>query len=426
MEGNKVIFASREDLKFRFFRVVEKTHHNNTREDNVSVDLLMGSLPMSMEEEMAREAHGLLMLTSQSRWLDPATESIIVSRAPVRMDFGGWPDTQFFLKYDWGYLMNIALRLWTYVVIVQSRRPGGYVYHALDFKEQIHEREETFVHQALEELRSQLSTRERSIIIHSLAPPQTGLGTSGSVGVAVVAALNAVKCGKTMTVEEIVYLAHMIEWLRMESETGIQDQIAAGDGSSVIRCLARKFPQSRWRRLRFLPGMRQRTESSSFLIDTAEVRSSDEEHRRKIRMVERGGSARRNVLDSIRQIRRWGMRAAKSFESGSFEDFCTCVGKIWQAQVQLDPSARTERIMKLEEAAKEMEAVVKWLGAAGGGMGVVLCPRGAGQRREVETELEKLVQTMSGARIIPCLVATTGVEVCSFTPEELEEVITRR
>ena len=216
----------------------------------MSIDLLMGNLPKSVEDEMVQEVRDLLILASQSRWLDPATERVVVSRAPVRMDFGGWPDTRIFLKYDWGYLMNIALRLWTYVVIVQSRRPGSYVYHALDFKEQIHEREKTFVHQALEELRSQLPTRERSIIVHSLAPPQTGLGTSGSVGVAVVAALNAIKCGKTMTIEEIVYLAHMIEWLRMESETGIQDQIAAGNGSSVIRCLARKFPLSRWRRLR--------------------------------------------------------------------------------------------------------------------------------------------------------------------------------
>lgn len=392
----------------------------------MSIDLLMGGLPVSVEDEMVQEVHDLLTLTSQSRWLDPATEKVVVSRAPVRMDFGGWPDTRFFLKYDWGFLMNIALRLWTYVVIIQSRRPGGYVYHALDFKEQIHKREKTFVHHAVEELHSQIPYRERSILVHSLAPPQTGLGTSGSVGVAVVAALNAIKCGKTMTVEEIIYLAHMIEWLRMESETGIQDQIAAGDGSSVIRCLAQKFPQSRWRRLRLLPGMRQKVESSSFLIDTAEVRSSDEEHRRKIKMVKRGGEARRNVLDSIRLIRRWGIRAAKSFESGSFEDFCACVDRIWQAQVQLDFSARTERIIKLEEAAKAMEAVVKWLGAAGGGMGVVFCPRGASQRREVEAELDKVVQTMSGARIIPCLVATTGVEVCSFTPRELEEVITKR
>jgi galactokinase/mevalonate kinase-like predicted kinase len=343
------------------------------------------------------------------------------------MDFGGWPDTRFFLEYDWGFLMNIALRLWTYVVIVQMRRPGDYSYYALDLKDpgMIHQREETFVHQALKALQEKLGPRERHIIVHSLAPPQTGVGTSGSVGVAVIAALDQLINGKSLTPEEIIYLSHYIEWKIMETETGIQDQIAACCGSRRIRCHAKKFPQFKDWPLRFLPEMRQKVEAKSFLVDTGENRSSTKEHERKIAMVERGGKERQNVLSSIRRIRNCGLSAATCFESGSWDNFLNCVDHIWEAQVMLDSSARTDRISQIEDKAKEMGAVIKWFGAGGGGIGGVFCLDKV-DREKVEQEIDSLVRGMSGARIIPCLVSQTGVEVCSFTPDELEKIISRR
>lgn len=395
-----------------------------TRGKQMPIDLL-GAKPVPFREELARQALKIIRQPFRVRYLEEV-KTVAISVAPVRIDTGGWSDCWWFLENHPGFVCNLALALYSYVVAVVFDRKGEVHYHALDLGAEnsgpITEIERQFVHVARDNFPRAFDSRETHIIVNAMAPPKAGLGSSGSVGVSIVALL-AHLAQEMKTREELAYLAHRIEHFDLKSESGIQDQVVAALGSGCIEMFEGDFPRFEWRALQFLLGMVDAAEAGLLLVDTGEGRSSAEEHERKIAMIRAGGPEADEALGHIISIAEAARMAAQAFESGNWPGFCEAVGENWSHQVALDSSAETERIRRITNVARRHGAFVKGWGAAGGGVMGVLCPEGRLQRDKIATSLlEGYLPEMGGAGIIPTALAPRGVEVCSFTGDEFRRL----
>jgi D-glycero-alpha-D-manno-heptose-7-phosphate kinase len=76
------------------------------------------------------------------------------------------------------------------------------------------------------------------VTVASAAPPGSGLGTSASVVVALVAALQAIE-GATLEPAALTRAAHEIETIDVGLEAGVQDQVAAAYGGSNLITMER-------------------------------------------------------------------------------------------------------------------------------------------------------------------------------------------
>ena len=69
-----------------------------------------------------------------------------------------------------------------------------------------------------------------SVTVRSEVPPGASLGTSASVVVAVIAAVDAALAGGSLLPHEVAHLAHQVETERVGRQAGVQDQWAAAMG----------------------------------------------------------------------------------------------------------------------------------------------------------------------------------------------------
>jgi D-glycero-alpha-D-manno-heptose-7-phosphate kinase len=80
--------------------------------------------------------------------------------------------------------------------------------------------------------------------IRSHVPPGASLGTSASVLVAVVGALDMLVAGGTRSPEDVAVLAHHVETVRAGREAGVQDQWAAAMGGTGLLAIG-PYPDTR-------------------------------------------------------------------------------------------------------------------------------------------------------------------------------------
>lgn len=382
-----------------------------------------------LEVELARKALEIAREPFPARYLRKV-KRIAISRAPVRLDSGGWSDCWWFLDRYPGFVCNLALALYSYVVAIVFDRPGVEpTYHALDLEDEsesglIRELEGKFVHQAVTHFPGVFDSLETHIIVNTMAPPNAGLGSSGSVGVATVALLSQL-AGQKMSRREITVLAHSIEHSEMGHESGTQDQIAAAHGGvSSIEMPQGSFPDKfSWSSLILPPGMEQQVESGLLLVNTGEKRDSRDEHARKIAIIQAGGEGAQEALDHIVAIAEAAKQVGLSFEQGDWAGVCEAFGDNWKHQVALDPRGETDTIKFITRIAQRNGAMVKVGGAAYGGVMGVFCRKGRRQRDEISREIEgKIFPIVEGASFVPTKIATKGVEVCIFTTAELKQL----
>lgn len=311
---------------------------------------------------------------------------IVTSRAPVRIDFfGGWTDLPLFTELIPGLVINAGITLYTYATVnpapgnpvsiceygySTSRvfpKAGIYMYSEdLDVWTKARYISEVEYDGTLDLVKAACmklgikTTPGLEIRTRSEAPPGSGLGTSASLGVAVVGAL-AKYIGKNPLPNEIADLAYRLEAEELELLTGTQDQYAATyGGMSMWQCKGEDvsyFP------IRMSRDMELDLEKRCALVYTGQSRLSSDVHRhvRKAFVEKVNHGAIEGLVEVTKQ-------AADLLYKNDLDGFGTLLTRNWEFQKQLHEGVTNSDIDRYFDIALEKGALGgKACGAGGGG-----------------------------------------------------------
>lgn len=328
--------------------------------------------------------------------------AVIRARAPMRVDFaGGWTDVPAYAARHGGAVVNAALTLYAHALVHRGGR--GIRLRALDLGaavtatrlEDLRTDGELALVKAV--ARSLAPDGPMEIVTRSDAPPGSGLGGSGALGVALVAALDAVR-GHRRLPAEVAGAAFAIETGEAGIEGGSQDQYAAALGG--IQFLSYGDPQVSSTRLNVPANCLRELEQSLVLCYTGASRFSAATHRQVWSAFERGDAAVRAALDGLRQC---ALAMRQALERGETGEVGAILSENWELQQRLAAGMQTPVMAQLERAARTAGADgVKACGAGAGGTLVFLARPGR------EFELAEALRA-TGGTILKCSFDTTGV-----------------
>jgi D-glycero-alpha-D-manno-heptose-7-phosphate kinase len=234
---------------------------------------------------------------------------ILEARAPLRMnDIGGWTDTWFAGR---GRVLNLAVAPAVKVRVEVLGNPAGsperVLIRALNYGEAF-----SFVPEEPGPASGPFALLRHSvgafavpedvkleISVFSPVPPGFATGTSASVCVALLGALDRLTDGGR-TPDALAALAHGIETGKLGRQCGIQDQIAAARGGvSFIRVT--RYPASEVETLILDPEVRDDLDRRLRLVGLGGARDSSALHERVIAELEKGGPAR-SGLDELSRL----------------------------------------------------------------------------------------------------------------------------
>jgi len=332
---------------------------------------------------------------------------LIRSKAPVRIcDIGGWTDTRFAGS---GVVVNFAVDLYAHVIVFESDATPGSAeprieIDALDMGERIelgHTRDIEY-DGVLDLLKAAVVRmgvdRSLRIVIWSDTPPGCGMGTSSSVGVALLAALG-LAVGKPLPRHSLAELAHALEVEELKIECGVQDQYAAAFGG--VQFMEVDFPHVRTSPLDLSEDFVHELNERFLVAYTGQSRLSDDVHRNVIRNYRAGAGQEREAIGTLRSCAHEMKNALLGQDFGRMGEI---MNANWEAQKQLHPMITTPAIETAVSVAFANGAVgAKANGAGGGGSLTFLCAPG------MEFQVRQALLELPGIRILPCSIAREGV-----------------
>ena len=323
--------------------------------------------------------------------------------APVRLDFaGGWTDVPPYSAREGGVVVAAAVQLHAYAEV--TPREAGYVLIAKDLGDalEVDNRAALAGDGPLPLLRAGLRLLQAgpcSLVTRSDAPPGSGLGSSGAIDVALVAALAAAE-GRHASVREIADLACRLEGVEAGIPGGRQDQFVAAFGGFLR--LTFRDPDASVEPITLDPGFSAELERRMLLCYTGASRFSGNTIGRVMRAYQRGEPAIGRALDGLRRVAEdmvGALRAADFARVGAL------LSENWRLQQQLDPGMSTPQMARLERAMLDAGALGgKAAGSGAGGSMFFLAPDDPGEAREVVSRL--------GMRLLPVRWALMGVRPC--------------
>lgn len=151
----------------------------------------------------------------------------IKTTTPTRIcDLGGWTDTWFSPK---GILLNIAVEPGVDVCVTEVQSDNEKIHVQLknfntDYVFNLSQNKHPLIDEVIRHFHP-YTIKNFSIKIESIIPPGASMGTSASVMIGLINALNEIS--ETPFYGDIPLLAHTIESERLKKQTGIQDHIIA-------------------------------------------------------------------------------------------------------------------------------------------------------------------------------------------------------
>ena len=297
---------------------------------------------------------------------------MILSRAPYRISLGGGgTDLASYYSKHGGFILSAAINKYVYIYV---NRPAADEYIRLKYSrsEQVSspdEIEHDLIRPALKELGLSGSLEIASM---ADAPSGTGLGSSGTYLVALLAALHELKRAKVPQ-QALAEQACQIEIDVAGHPAGKHDHYLAAFGGITcldIGCDGRvkvtpldisltTIEEFRNNVLLFYTGL---TRKSSMIL---EAQKRDTAH---------GDPA---VLDSLHRTRDLGFQIKETLERGDIEAFGLLMDEHWQNKKRRSAQISDPQIDRWYDLAKEKGALGgKIVGAGGGGFLMLCCPNG--------------------------------------------------
>jgi D-glycero-alpha-D-manno-heptose-7-phosphate kinase len=320
----------------------------------------------------------------------------------MRIDLaGGWTDVPPYSTSVGGAVVGVAVSLYAHAVL--RPREGGVQVHALDYgaavwartAEEIPERPEFILLRAAARRLGPAAGYE--LTTHSDAPAGSGLGGSGAMGVALVAAMSA-RLGERPLPAEVARLAHEIEVNDAGVRGGKQDQYTAALGG--VQFLEFRDPSVSATRLAVPADALLELEHALVLCYTGASRLSGETHRKVWERYERGDERIRRALDGLR---RCAHEMKDAVVAGDLMAVAGLLSRNWEHQKELADGMQTGAMSAMERAAAEAGAAGgKACGAGAGGCLVVLAR--PGRALAVAEALRR-----AGGQVLPFTIDRAGV-----------------
>lgn len=327
-------------------------------------------------------------------------------RAPVRvLDAGGWTDTWF---AGYGAVCNLAVSEGTEVSVHLSshgRGDEGFI----DLRVQSFGEQYTFPvhappgrHPLLETTLSRWCPPDvsASVEIASSVPPGSGLGTSASVVVALVAALRAAAEAVTGP-SDLAAEAHRIETKDLGLQSGVQDQIAAAYGGANLVVVG-PYPTAEVRSLQLSDKTWESIARRLITVYLGAPHRSSSVHEAVIaRLAGSDGDA------LLRPLRSAARDAALALEAGDIDAYGEAMIHNTEAQALLHPGLVGSRARAVIERASSIGAAGWKVNGAGGDGGsvTIVCPEDSGGLLKEVTSMNgvtplRLEPTREGARVV--------------------------
>src|SRR5437879_3864908 len=287
--------------------------------------------------------------------------------APVRLDFaGGWTDVPPFSAREGGVVVNGAIELTARVAV----RVGGRLIRLVseDLGEELECADSgglvldgrlDLLKAALRMLPVQAAC---TITTRFDAPPGSGLGSSGAMDVALVAAL-ALARAEQVTAREIAEQAWYLETIEAKIPGGKQDQFAAALGG--FQRLTFRDPDVGVEPITLDPAFATALARRTVLCYTGRSRVSGATIARVMAAYERGDP---RVTGALRAMKDVAAAMVEALRAGDVARVAMLLSHNWTHQQALDPEMRTPEMAQLENALTAAGALGgKAAGAGAGG-----------------------------------------------------------
>jgi len=336
---------------------------------------------------------------------------LIRSRAPVRIDFsGGWTDVALFCQESKGYVLNASINIYSYVTVgrlpdkqVKTKEYGYEHYKTVEDKTikifsadfDIYQEAKGIkdleydgnIDLAKAAIKKMQIDNGLEIVTRSNAPAGSGLGTSASMGVALVGALSQLN-GMTLLPYEFAEMASSIEQEELGILGGKQDQYASAIGG--VNFMEFSGEEVKVSKLQLSPETLCELEKNLILCYTGKSRLSGDIHE-KVRTAFLNSEP--NTVDAIKNLKQIASDMKECFLKGNLKGFAELLDENWKNQKRLHTSVTNPQIEELFEIAYEYGALGgKACGAGGGGCLMFYCPD---KEHVVRKKLEE-----AGAKII--------------------------
>jgi D-glycero-alpha-D-manno-heptose-7-phosphate kinase len=243
------------------------------------------------------------------------------------------------------------------------------------------------------------------LLVHSDAPPGSGLGSSSTL-VTVLVGLLREWVGEPLTNYEIAELTYKIERLDLKIAGGRQDQYAATFGG--FNFIEFHRDHTIVNPLRIRRGVINELEYSMLLCYTGATRLSANIVVNQMRSYREGKEAVVNSLDRMKELT---IAMKSELLRDRVHRFGELLHESWEAKKDLDPAITTRQIDKLYSVARSHGAIGgKILGAGGGGHLLLLSP--FDRRQEIARAVE-----VEGGSLVPFALEPRGLQTWRV-PEE--------
>jgi D-glycero-alpha-D-manno-heptose-7-phosphate kinase len=320
--------------------------------------------------------------------------------APVRLDWAGaWTDVPPFAEREGGVVVNAAVDLLTRADLTI----GGSLIRLVS--EDLGETLECVNSGGLirggkldlltAALRMFPVLGNFTLTTRSDAPPGSGLGSSGALDVALVAALTRAR-GEQLGERDLAEHAWCVEAVEAGIPGGKQDQYAAALGG--FHRFTFRGPDVGIEPLTLDPAFAAELERLTVVCYTGRSRVSGDTIARVMGAYERGD---RQVVGALRALKDVAEGMAEALRGADVARVGALLGENWTRQQALDPGMRTDEMGRLEHALAGAGSLGgKAAGAGAGGTMFFLVP---GDRRAAVLAAER-----AGATVLPLAWAAEG------------------
>jgi D-glycero-alpha-D-manno-heptose-7-phosphate kinase len=323
--------------------------------------------------------------------------------APVRLDLaGGWTDVPPFSVREGGLVVTAAIQLFARAEV----RLGGTGFRLIseDLDDRLEVADSTGLARdgRLDLLKAGLRILPVggcTLTTRSDAPPGSGLGSSGALDVALVAALSAAR-GERPDPVEIAETACHLEAVEAGIPGGRQDQFASSHGGFLR--LEFRDPEAEVHRLKLDPGFLADLSRRTVLCYTSASHFSGTTIGRVMRAYEGGDRQVTAALHGLREVAELMVDALRAADSALV---ARLLSANWRHQQALDPRMRTPEMAELENAVE-----------GAGGLGGKAAGSGAGGcmfflAADDPSPVIEAVKAR-GARLLPVQWSSRGVHQC--------------
>jgi D-glycero-alpha-D-manno-heptose-7-phosphate kinase len=323
--------------------------------------------------------------------------------APVRLDLaGGWTDVPPFSAREGGVVVTGAIQLFARAEVHLGGTGFRLVSEDLHDELEVHDSAGLVRDGRLDLLKAGLRLLPVggcTLSTRSDAPPGSGLGSSGALDVALVAALSAAR-GESPDPIEVAERACHLEAVEAGISGGRQDQFASSHGGFLR--LDFRDPEAEVRRLKLDPAFAADLARRIVLCYTSASRFSGATIDRVMRAYEGGDRAVAAALHGLRAVAEEMADALLAADAARVGQLLT---RNWAHQQALDPRMCTEEMARLERSVTSAGALGgKAAGSGAGGCMFFLGPDDPGPVIEAAREC--------GAQLLPVRWAMYGVRPC--------------